>query len=152
MSLQNRVEKFLGNATFLAFAYRQKPAIFSFLFEQSQHSVFDNKKNHKDINEFFEGKKLKLIIYTSDKTPTTVSLVDINTADTIIIKGPKFVTNNIILFHEAKLPEDTIFVVNIMCRYKDNKGEKTMLLHQYWLDKKPLQIHGYSLIDKRSSQ
>lgn len=152
LPLPSRVEKFLSRVSFLAFAYRDKPAIFSFLFEQPNLIAFNEKSNHEDLRDYFRGRKLKLVIYTSDEVNTTVSLVDIETADSIKIEGPKFVTNNIILFHEAKLPEDTVFVINIGCYYKSPEGEKAMLVNPYWLDKKPLQIHGYSLIDRRSSE
>jgi len=134
----------------LAFAYRDKPAIFSFLFQEHNWEIFNTKKNHEDLRDFFRGRKMKLIIYTSDTIPTTISLVDTQTADTIKIEGPKFVTNNIILFADSKLPNDTIFIINLLCSGKTPEKEKAIAFHPYWVDKKPLQIHGYSLIDNRS--
>ena len=149
--LSNRIEKFLSNSSIISFAYREEPAIISFLFDEKDLSVFNNKKNHEDLRDYFRGRKLKLIIYTPDNVETIISLVDIETADTIKIDGPKFVANNIALFCEAKLPENTIFFINMMGNGKTPKGEKAIGLHPYWLDKKPLQIHGYSIIDKRET-
>lgn len=149
LSLQARIENFLNTSSFISFAYRGKPAIINFAYEHKNWQIFSDKKNHEDLRDFFRGRTIRFVIYTSDTVPTTVSLVDTKTADTIKIDGAKFIKNNIILFHEAKLPEDTVFVVNLMCSGKTKEGEKAIAVHPYWLDKKPLQIHGYSLIDNR---
>lgn len=148
-SLQSRVEDFLNEASIISFAYRSKPAIISFLFEKEKIHIFQQKKNHEDLRNFFRGRKLKLMIFTPESGNTEVSLVDTSTADSILLNNPKFVHNNIILFSEAKLPENTIFAVSLMCAARTKDNEKTIVLHEYWADKKQLEIHGYSLIDKR---
>ncbi len=150
LSLINRVESFLNNVSFIAFAYRDAPAILTFIFEEDKIPFFNNKKAHEDLRDFFRGKKMKFVVFTSDSNPTTISLVDTLTADSIVLDNPKFITNNLALFIDAKIPEQTIFAVNLLCQGRTKEGEKVMAVHPYWVDKKHLEIHGYSIIDNRS--
>jgi hypothetical protein len=147
--LQARVETFLNSMHFIGLTHQPTDNVISFCWEKENISIFLNKKNHEDLRDFFRGRKMKLVIYTPDETITRTSLVDTETADTIRLDSVKFITNNIILFAEANMPIDTVFTISMMCPKKDKDGSIIMCLHEYWVDKKQLKIHGYSLIDNR---
>lgn len=152
MLTQTKAEKFLSKASYISFTHSSEPQVLSFIWEDKDKKIFQEKRNHESVRDFFRGRKFKLIVYTSDTINTTVSLVDTLTADAIKLDGPKFITQNLVAFCEAKIAETTVFKVSFMCFVLPaNATKRIPTLHSYWADKKALEIHGYSIIDKRSS-
>lgn len=152
LSLPDRVEQFLNKVSYLSFTHSQPPYGFNFLFEAEQKADFLSKYNNEDVRDYFRGRKMKLVVYTADTIKTEVSLVDTQTADSVRLITPKFITQNLAAFIESKVPEDAIFTVTFMCFIPDpdNPVKKISLLNPYWTDKRLLKIHGYSIIDNRS--
>ena len=152
LSLHDRVEKFLNKVSYLSFTHSQPPYGFSFIFQKEQREDFSNKNNNEDVRDYFRGRNMKLVIFTPNTGSTQVSLVDTETADTIRLYDPKFVTQNLLAFVESKVPENAIFTVTFMCFMPDpdNPSKMMAVISDYWTDKKLLKIHGYSLLDNRS--
>ncbi len=136
--------------SYISFVHSKKPYLISFIWEDWDKGIYNEKRNHESVRDFFRGRKIKLVVYTPDTTNTTISLVDTLTADAIILDNTKFITQNLAAFVEAKIPEDTIFEVGFACFIiPPNDPKRIWTIHPYWMDKKPLKIHGYSIIDKR---
>ncbi|MGQ0739536.1 MAG: hypothetical protein ACT4OJ_10785 [Bacteroidota bacterium] len=147
MSITN-AEKFLTKVSYISFVHSKPPYVLSFIWEDKDKEIFNNKRNHEAIRDFFRGRKIKFVVHTNKQT--VVSIVDTLTADAIVLKGVKFITNNLVAFCEAKLPAHTIFKVNFMCFVlPPNDPKRIATVHMYWADKKTLEVHGYSIIDER---
>jgi hypothetical protein len=147
LSLQNRVEKFLSNASYISFAIESKDAVLLFLFDKNNYHIFSNDKNFKDFLKYFEGRRMKFVIATSKEGETTICFFDLDNGDTLNIEGPKFINGNIHKFFESKVPLDRIFKFIMMGKSKDND---TLIMPETLMKNKPVEIYGYSVTDNRS--
>ncbi len=146
-SIQNKVEGFLSGASYISFVIKEE-FIITFLYDKNGYEKFSQKNAFNDLIRYWKGRKIALVIVTNDIN-SSISLVDTHNLDTLKLEGPKFVNGNIHQFFEANLPTDTIFQLTIFGKSADNE---TVIIPKVLLDHKPLKIHGYSVIDKRSTQ
>ena len=147
LSLQQKVEGFLSKSQYLTFSLEKRPYLINFLFDNKHYQVFKKPKHFKNVVEYFKNRRMKLVIVTYNEN-TTISFVDIDTADTLNIEGVKFVDGNIHKFFHLNPPKNTMFTLNMTGKSADNE---TIIIPEQ-ITTAQIKIHGYSVTDKRSAQ
>ena len=145
MSLHDEVESFLNKARLLIFAESEKPiksikniALIQFIYSDEDIEFFKADAIHKSYHQFFDNERFTFIFHIKNNTVYKMSIVNVNTANSIILYNTMHET--FYTFIELVDPKEEI-ILNLL--FSDRLGFSP---HQVALESNPVTIYGYSIV------